>query len=337
MSFGSEILLKVGVVLAFALNGAVIFTLMDVKASAWMQRRPGPLHVGLRGLIFPLAEVIKFIQKEDIIPTKVDKTIFKLAPAFVLFSVFGLFVVVPISPTLVVVDLNLGVFYLLAISTLSTLGVLIAGWSSANKYSLMGGLRAAGQLIAYELPLILAVVGVVIQAETMSLVGIVEKQIEWGLPFVIAGQGIAFLIFMIAATAEMMRVPFDMPIGESELVMGFMTEYSGIRFLIFYIAEYINMFVMCAIASTLFLGGYHIPLLPVEWVNFYGPVSVLTKTLLLGFILVLVRWSFPRFREDQLQNIAWKILIPLSLLNILITSVMTLTYTHLTLPTILLV
>ena len=322
MSFGSEILLKVGVVLAFALNGAVIFTLMDVKASAWMQRRPGPLHVGLRGLIFPLAEVIKFIQKEDIIPTKVDKTIFKLAPAFVLFSVFGLFVVVPISPPLVVVDLNLGVFYLLAISTLSTLGVLIAGWSSANKYSLMGGLRAAGQLIAYELPLILAVVGVVIQAETMSLVGIVEKQIEWGLPFVIAGQGIAFLIFMIAATAEMMRVPFDMPIGESELVMGFMTEYSGIRFLIFYIAEYINMFVMCAIASTLFLGGYHIPLLPVEWVNFYGPVSVLTKTLLLGFILVLVRWSFPRFREDQLQNIAWKILIPLSLLNILITSVM---------------
>jgi len=322
MSFGTEILIKVGVVLAFALNGAVIFTLMDVKGSAWMQRRPGPLHVGLRGFIFPLAEVIKFIQKEDIIPTKVDKTVFKLAPAFILFSVFGLFVVVPISPTLVVADLNLGVFYLLAISTISTLGVLTAGWSSANKYSLMGGLRAAGQLIAYELPLILAVVGVVIQAETMSLVGIVEKQIEWGLPFVIAGQGVAFVIFMIAATAEMMRIPFDMPIGESELVSGFMTEYSGIRFLIFYIAEYINMFVMCAIAATLFLGGYHIPLLPLEWVNFYGPVSLLTKTLLLGFILVLVRWSFPRFREDQLQNIAWKILIPLSLLNILITSVM---------------
>ena len=322
MSFGTEILVKVGVVLAFALNGAVIFTLMDVKASAWMQRRPGPRHVGLRGLIFPVAEVIKFIQKEDIIPTKVDKTIFKLAPAFVLFSVFGLFVVVPISPTLVVVDLNLGVFYLLAISTLSTLGVLIAGWSSANKYSLMGGLRAAGQLIAYELPLILAVVGVVIQAETMSMVGIVEKQIEWGLPFAIAGQGIAFVIFMIAATAEMMRIPFDMPIGESELVMGFMTEYSGIRFLIFYIAEYINMFVMCAIAATIFLGGYHVPLLPVEWVNFYGPVVLLTKTLGLAFILVLVRWSFPRFREDQLQNIAWKILIPLSLLNIFVTSIM---------------
>ena len=322
MSFGSEILLKVGVVLAFALNGAVIFTLMDVKASAWMQRRPGPLHVGLRGLIFPLAEVIKFIQKEDIIPTKVDKTIFKLAPAFVLFSVFGLFVVVPISPTLVVVDLNLGVFYLLAISTLSTLGVLIAGWSSANKYSLMGGLRAAGQLIAYELPLILAVVGVVIQAETMSLVGIVEKQIEWGLPFVIAGQGIAFLIFMIAATAEMMRVPFDMPIGESELVSGFLTEYSGIRFLLFYISEYINLFVMCAIASTIFLGGYHIPFLPLDWVNFYGPLVLIGKTFFLGFILILIRWSFPRFREDQLQSIAWKILVPISLANIFVTSIM---------------
>ena len=211
---------------------------------------------------------------------------------------------------------------MLAISSLSTLGVLTAGWSSANKYSLMGGIRAAGQLIAYELPLILSVVGVVIQAETMSLVGIVEKQIEFGLPFALSGQGLAFLIFMIAATAEMMRVPFDMPIGESELVSGFLTEYSGVRFLIFYIAEYMNMFVLCAVASTLFLGGYHVPLLPPEWVNFYGPVVLITKTVLLGFILVLVRWSFPRFREDQLQNLAWKVLIPLSLLNILITSIM---------------
>ena len=165
-------------------------------------------------------------------------------------SCVALFAVVPLSPTLVVADLELGVFFALAISSLGTIGVLTAGWSSANKYSLMGGLRAAGQLIAYELPLILAVVGVVIQAETMSLVGIVEKQIEWGVPFVVGGQIVGFLIFMVAATAEMMRVPFDMPIGESELTMGFMTEYSGIRFLIFYISEYMNMFILCAIAST---------------------------------------------------------------------------------------
>jgi NADH-quinone oxidoreductase subunit H len=318
----SEVLIKVGFLAIAALNGAVIFTIMDVKGASWMQRRPGPLHVGLRGFIFPLAEILKFVQKEDIIPTEVDRPVFKWTPAYVVVSAVALFAIVPLSPTLVVADLELGVFFALAISSLSTIGVLTAGWSSANKYSLMGGLRAAGQLIAYELPLILAVVGVVIQAETMSLVGIVEKQIEWGVPFVIGGQIVAFLIFMVAATAEMMRVPFDMPIGESELTMGFMTEYSGIRFLIFYISEYMNMFILCAIASTLFLGGYHVPLLPAEWVNFYGPVALITKTVILGFILVAVRWSFPRFREDQLQNLAWKYLIPASLINILITAVM---------------
>ena len=318
----TDVLIKVGFVALAALNGAVIFTIMDVKGASWMQRRPGPLHVGLRGFIFPLAEILKFVQKEDIIPTDVDKPVFKWAPAYVVVSAVALFPVVPLSPTLIVADLELGVFFALAISSLSTIGVLTAGWSSANKFSLMGGLRAAGQLIAYELPLILAVVGVVIQAETMSLVGIVEKQIEWGVPFAFSGQIVAFLIFMVAATAEMMRVPFDMPIGESELTMGFMTEYSGIRFLIFYISEYMSMFVLCAIASTLFLGGYHLPFLPTEWVNIYGPISLITKTVILGFILVAVRWSFPRFREDQLQSLAWKILIPASLLNILVTAVM---------------
>jgi len=318
----TDVLIKVGFVALAALNGAVIFTIMDVKGSSWMQRRPGPLHVGLRGFIFPLAEILKFVQKEDIIPTDVDRPVFKWAPAYVVISAVALFAVVPLSPTLVVADLELGVFFALAISSLSTIGVLTAGWSSANKFSLMGGLRAAGQLIAYELPLILAVVGVVIQAETMSLVGIVEKQIEWGVPFVVGGQIVGFLIFMVAATAEMMRVPFDMPIGESELTMGFMTEYSGIRFLIFYISEYMSMFVLCAIASTLFLGGYHLPFLPVEWVNIYGPISLITKTVILGFILVAVRWSFPRFREDQLQSLAWKFLIPASLLNILVTAIL---------------
>ena len=322
MSFGLELAIKVGVIAAIAPAMALALTIIEIKGSAYMQRRPGPLHVGLRGLIFPIAEVLKFIQKEDIIPTQADKSVFKWAPAYIFISVFGLFVIIPASPTLIVRDLELGVFYLMAISSFSTIGVLTAGWSSANKYSMMGGLRAAAQLIAYELPLILAVIGVVIQAETMSLVGIVEAQKEWGVPFVIAGQGIAFLIFMVAATAEMMRVPFDMPIGESELVSGFLTEYSGIRFLLFYISEYINLFVMCAIASTLFLGGYHIPLLPLEWVNFYGPLVLIGKTFTLAAILILIRWSFPRFREDQLQNIAWKILIPLSLANILVTSIM---------------
>ena len=295
----TEVLIKVGLLAGAALTGAITFTIMDVKGASWMQRRPGPLHVGLRGFIFPVAEILKFIQKEDIIPTEVDRPVFKWAPAYVMVSCVALFAVVPLSPTLVVADLELGVFFALAISSLGTIGVLTAGWS-----------------------LILAVVGVVIQAETMSLVGIVEKQIEWGVPFVVGGQIVGFLIFMVAATAEMMRVPFDMPIGESELTMGFMTEYSGIRFLIFYISEYMNMFILCAIASTLFLGGYHVPLLPTEWVNFYGPIVLLTKTAILGFILVAIRWSQPRFREDQLQNLAWKILIPASLVNILVTAIM---------------
>ena len=301
---------------------ALGLTILEIKGSAYMQRRPGPLHVGLRGFIFPIAEVLKFFQKEDIIPAQADRSVFKWAPAYIFVSVFGLFVIIQASPTLVVRDLELGVFYLLAISSLSTIGVLTAGWSSANKFSMIGGLRAAAQLIAYELPLILSVIGVVIQAETMSLVGIVEAQKEWGVPFVLAGQLIAFLVFMTAATAEMMRVPFDMPIGESELVSGFLTEYSGIRFLLFYISEYINLFVMCAIASTIFLGGYHIPFLPLDWVNFYGPLVLIGKTFFLGFILILIRWSFPRFREDQLQSIAWKILVPVSLANIFVTSIM---------------
>ena len=237
MSFGLELLLKVGVVAAIAPAMALGLTILEIKGSAYMQRRPGPLHVGLRGFIFPIAEVLKFFQKEDIIPAQADRSVFKWAPAYIFVSVFGLFVIIPASPTLVVRDLELGVFYLLAISSLSTIGVLTAGWSSANKFSMIGGLRAAAQLIAYELPLILSVIGVVIQAETMSLVGIVEAQKEWGVPFVLAGQLIAFLVFMTAATAEMMRVPFDMPIGESELVSGFLTEYSGIRFLLFYILK----------------------------------------------------------------------------------------------------
>ena len=202
MSFSTELLIKVLVVLATAPVMALGLTLLEVKGSAWMQRRPGPLHVGLRGFIFPLATAAKYLQKETIIPNDVDEPVFKWAPAWVIAAVVGLFTIIPLSPTLIVRDLELGVFFLLAISSISTIGVLTAGWSSANKFSLMGGLRAAGQLIAYELPLILSVVGVVIQAETMSTVGIVEKKIEFGFPFVIAGQGIACLLYTSDAADE---------------------------------------------------------------------------------------------------------------------------------------
>jgi NADH-quinone oxidoreductase subunit H len=235
-------------------------------------------------------------------------------------------VVIPFSPTLVVQDLDIGIFYALAISSISTIGVLVAGWSSANKYSLMGGLRAAGQLIAYELPLVLAVVGVVIMSGTMSLNGIVDAQAGWlsetgwtgGLPFVVP-QLAGFVIFMIAALAELSRIPFDMPIAESELVMGYVTEYSGFRFLFFFLAEFANMFSMSAIAATLFLGGYYVPWVSDSVLAVIGPAVLTMKVFGLVFIMIWFRWTFPRFREDQLQSLAWKWLIPLSLLNIVAT------------------
>jgi NADH-quinone oxidoreductase subunit H len=230
-------------------------------------------------------------------------------------------VVIPFGPSLIFRDLDVGVFYALAISSLSTIGILMAGWSSANKYSLIGGLRAAGQLIAYELPLVLAVVGSVILAGTMSLQGIVQAQIDAGYPFVIF-QFVGFGIFMVASLAELSRIPFDMPIAESELVMGYLTEYSGFRFLFFFLAEFANMFTLSAIAATLFLGGYWLPGVPEDVLEFAGPIILIAKVFLLVFAMIWFRWTFPRFREDQLQRIAWVWLVPLAILNIVITALL---------------
>jgi NADH-quinone oxidoreductase subunit H len=232
----------------------------------------------------------------------------------------ALLVVIPFGPGLIFRDLSVGIFFALAISSLSTIGILMAGWSSGNKYSLMGGLRAAGQLIAYELPLVLAVVGSVILAGTMSLTGIVEAQIESGYPYVIF-QFVGFAVFMVAALAELTRIPFDMPIAESELVMGYLTEYSGFRFLFFFLAEFANMFSLSAIAVTLYLGGYWLPGIPEDVLAYAGPVILLAKTFLLVFVMIWFRWTFPRFREDQLQSLAWKFLVPIALANIAITAV----------------
>jgi NADH-quinone oxidoreductase subunit H len=235
-------------------------------------------------------------------------------------------------------DFQAGVFYALAIGSVSVIGIMVAGWSSANKYSLLGGLRAAGQLIAYELPMILAVVGVVIQAGSMNLQQIVVAQntfeiFGWdgvGMPFVIT-QFVGFLIFMIAVQAELTQSPFDMPIAESELVSGYMTEYSGFRFLIFFIGEFATAGVFAFLASILFLGGWGVPfawfgwetLADVDnWMNVVGPIIMLTKMMLLVGIIMWVRFSYPRFREDQLQTFAWKVLIPLSLANIAVTAIL---------------
>jgi NADH-quinone oxidoreductase subunit H len=247
-----------------------------------------------------------------------------------MMSTIAVFVVIPFGPDMVGANLDLGVYYILAISSLSVLGILMAGWSSANKYSLMGGLRAAAQLIAYELPLVLAVVAVVVQAGTMSLNGIVVAQTEtWftvagidvAVPFLLKGQVISFIIFMVAAVAELSRIPFDMPIAESELTMGYLTEYSGIRFTMFFLGEYASMIAFSAIAATLFLGGYTAPGIPDSLANFAGPGVMLLKISILVFGIIWIRWTWPRLREDQLQKLAWNWLIPIALANIAVVAI----------------
>ncbi len=295
----------------------------EMKLSAHMQSRVGPYFAGGRfGWAQLIADGVKFIQKEDIIPEEADRPVFKWAPALVMLGTMALLVIVPIHPSPrygIVRDLEVGIFYALAISSVSTIGVLMAGWSSANKYSMIGGLRAAGQLIAYELPLVLATVGVVIQAGTMSMQGIVSAQVAQGWPFLLT-QFIGFAIFMIATLAELTRLPFDMPIAESELVMGYVTEYSGFRFLFFFLAEFANMFSMSVIAATLFLGGYG--LWGINPDTLLSPIILFAKVGILVFLMIWLRWTLPRLREDQLQTLAWKWLIPISIVNIIVTAVL---------------
>ncbi len=301
------------------------------KMVSFMQSRLGPMEAGPYGSLQLLAEVGKHLQKEDIFPRKADRFVFGAAPFVVLASTFLLVVVVPGGPDAWFINNDLGIYLAMAVSSVSVIGILMAGWGSANKYSLMGGLRATGQLIAYELPLILAVIGVVIQAGTMNMQGIVFAQadgeifgVDWiGNPYILT-QGVAFLVFMIAMQAELTQAPFDMPIAESELVTGYMTEYSGMRFLMFFIGEFATAGVFAAIASVLFLGGWAVPGIdPTDNImNVLGPIVMLVKIVGLTFVVFWVRFTFPRFREDQLQRLAWKFLIPIALANIVVTGVL---------------
>ncbi len=334
------ILRVLGVIAAVLLPAGAFVQAYLFKMVSFMQSRLGPMEAGPYGQLQLIAEVGKFLQKEDLVPEKADRTLFKMAPIVVLVSTFLLYAAVPFGPdaTLFGNGFTLGVFYVLAVSSVSVLGVLMAGWASANKYSLMGGLRAAGQLIAYELPMVLAVVGVVIQAGTMNLQDIVVKQGHdkifgfsgIGFPYVLT-QFVGFLIFMISAQAELTQAPFDMPIAESELVAGYMTEYSGFRFLLFFIGEFATAGAFSAIAAILFLGGWSLPFSWFgwsdvnsvgNWMNVAGPLILFAKIMLLAFVIFWVRFTYPRFREDQLQRFAWKVLIPISLVNIMITAIL---------------
>ena len=339
LPYWAQSLLRVlGGLVAVLLPAGTVVYLFLFKMMSFMQSRLGPMEAGPQGSMQLFAEVGKWLQKEDIYPARADKFIFKLAPLIVLASTFLLVVVVPFGPDALFTDFEAGVFYALAVSSVSVLGILIAGWASANKYSLLGGLRAAGQLIAYELPMVLAVVGVVIQAGTMNLQQIVVAQNAdsmfgfsgLGNPYVIT-QFVGFIVFMIAVQAELTQTPFDMPIAESELVSGYMTEYSGFRFLIFFIGEFATAGVFSMIASVLFLGGWSVPFSWFgwttidsidNWMNIVGPLILFTKMIVVVFFIMWVRFSYPRFREDQLQKFAWKVLIPVSLANIMVTAIL---------------
>jgi NADH-quinone oxidoreductase subunit H len=328
LPWGVILAIKTAIILAVIPAGALILGYVFLlKMMSHMQSRLGPMDPGgFHGWFQLIGDGIKFIQKEDIIPAQADRRVFAAAPAVILISTFLVYLVVPAGPRLIVADLDGGVFYALAVSSLSVIGVLMAGWASANKYALLGALRAAAQLIAYELPLVLAVVGVVIQAGTMSLQGIVHAQQEGeilgfgalGQPYILT-QFLGFALFLIATQAELTQTPFDMPVAESELVAGYMVEYSGFRFLFFFMAEFGTAFAFAGIAATLFLGGWALPGITGTAADILGPAVLFAKVMLVAFLIFWVRFTYPRLREDQLQAIAWKYLIPLSLANILAT------------------
>jgi NADH-quinone oxidoreductase subunit H len=330
LAYGWLAAIKVAAVLAVVPVGALLYVYFYLfKMVSHMQSRLGPMEAGPHGVLQAPVELLKFLQKEDLVPERADRFVFGAAPFVVFLSTFLLFVIIPTGPRLVAENLDTGVFFALAVSSISVIGILMAGWASANKYSVTGGIRAAGQLIAYELPMVLAIVGVVVQAGTMSLQGIVHAQATgkifgWGgigNPFVFT-QLVGFVIFFIAAQAELTQTPFDMPVAESELVAGYLTEYSGVRFLLFFMAEFASAFAFAAIASTIFLGGWYIPGVHGTAADLLGPVVMIAKTMAVGFVIFWIRFTFPRFREDQLQAFAWKYLIPLSLLNILVTGIL---------------
>src|SRR4051795_8883398 len=299
------ILRVVGILPVVLLPAGLFVNLFLFKMVSFMQSRLGPMEAGPYGQLQLVAEVGKFVQKEDIVPEKADRHLFKLAPYLVVASVLLVYIAVPFGPDAYFANFDVGIFYALAVSSLSVIGVLIAGWASANKYSLLGGLRAAGQLIAYELPMVLAVIGVVIQAGTMNMQGIVAAQANGdifgfgaiGYPFIFT-QFIGFFIFMVATQAELTQTPFDMPIAESELVAGYMTEYSGLRFLLFFIAEFASAGAFAALAATLFLGGWYLPGLSVDadYMNVVGPLILFAKIIVLAAIIFFVRFTYPRFR-----------------------------------------
>src|SRR2546421_4513684 len=310
------LLIKAALIVVFFLSAPMVVGYMEHKVLAHMQHRLGPMYAGrFHGWAQLIADGVKFIQKEDVIPKAADSLVFTLAPAVVMVPYIAIFLVVPFGRTIWAKNLDVGIFYVLAITAISVIGILMAGWASANKFSLIGALRAAAQLIAYELPLILAAVAVVMQAGTLSMVGITEAQRHY---WFVLTQPVLFVIFLISTLAELTRTPFDMPVADSEIIFGAYTEYTGLRFAFFMLAEYAGILAFSAIASVLFLGGYLGP--PIIGHVIPGFFWMSAKIGALAFVIIWLRVTYPRLREDQLQRFSWVVLIPIALLDILLTA-----------------
>ncbi|MBW2059994.1 MAG: NADH-quinone oxidoreductase subunit NuoH [Deltaproteobacteria bacterium] len=297
-------------IIGFVTINAIGLIYAELKIAGHIQRRPAMMEVGWHGFLQPVMDAVKLLVKELTTPTAVNRPLFVVAPVIVFLPVLIAFIVIPFSERLIVRDLNLGLLLIFAFSALNVIGILIGGWASNNKYSLLGALRSVSQNVAYEIPILLSVMSVVIMTNTLRMTELVAAQEKvW---FVLV-QPVAAILYFIAATAETNRLPFDIPEAEGELVAGFHSEYSGMRFALFFLAEYSNMFIVAAVFATLFLGGWHGPILP-------GPIWFLLKVYVLVFLVIVARWTFPRLRFDQLMTLAWKVLIPFALANLLVTA-----------------
>lgn len=326
--------LKILITLNATLVGVTFMVLLERKVIAWTQARLGPMRVGPWGTLQPIADVIKLMVKEDITPAKADRWVFTLAPLVALIPALIVFAVIPFGSevslfgtrvTLQVTDLNVGLLYIVSVASIGVYGTILAGWASNSKFPLLASLRASAQLISYEVAVTMTLVSMVVSAGTLSMQGIIQAQLDQGVWFAFI-QPLALFIFFVGGLAETNRAPFDLAEAEQELTGGFHTEYSGMRFALFFLAEYANMIVVSSVATTLFLGGWLRPFPSVEALAFLGYIPgwcwFLLKTFVFLYVFLWVRATLPRYRYDQLMRLGWKVLIPLAMLNLAVTGVL---------------